>query len=102
MKNISKSEPYYSCSEFQLIPIEKTDFEQWQTFRQTLYQSQPKDHEFFQQEMHKIDKHKDWFAGFIEIKCQHVGFFELSIRNVVDGCLSERVAYLEGLYIQPQ
>lgn len=30
-----------------------------------------------------------------------VGFAELSIRNIVDGCDSGRVAYLEGWYIVP-
>ncbi len=102
MKKIRKSKPYYTSSDFQLIPIEKTDFEHWQKFRHALYQPKPKNLDFFQQEMHKIYKNKDWFVGFINIKSQHVGFFELSARNVVDGCLSERVAYLEGLYIQPQ
>ncbi|HEY6620008.1 MAG TPA: aminoglycoside 6'-N-acetyltransferase [Steroidobacteraceae bacterium] len=28
-----------------------------------------------------------------------VGFAELSIRNIVDGCLTDRVAYLEGWYV---
>lgn len=30
-----------------------------------------------------------------------VGFAELSIRNIVDGCVSDRVAYLEGWYVVP-
>jgi aminoglycoside 6'-N-acetyltransferase I len=30
-----------------------------------------------------------------------VGFAELSIRNVVDGCLSGNVGYLEGWYVVP-
>ena len=29
------------------------------------------------------------------------GFAELSIRNIVDGCLTDRVAYLEGWYVVP-
>jgi len=28
-----------------------------------------------------------------------IGFVELSIRNIVDGCTSDRVAYLEGWYV---
>lgn len=30
-----------------------------------------------------------------------VGFVELSIRNIVDSCSSDRVAYLEGWYVEP-
>jgi aminoglycoside 6'-N-acetyltransferase I len=31
-----------------------------------------------------------------------VGFAELSIRNIVDGCSTDRVAYLEGWYVGPE
>jgi aminoglycoside 6'-N-acetyltransferase I len=30
------------------------------------------------------------------------GFAELSIRNIVDGCSTDRVAYLEGWYVVPE
>jgi aminoglycoside 6'-N-acetyltransferase I len=30
-----------------------------------------------------------------------VGFAELSIRNIVDGCATDRVGYLEGWYVEP-
>jgi aminoglycoside 6'-N-acetyltransferase I len=32
---------------------------------------------------------------------QAIGFAELSIRNVVDSCSTDRVAYLEGWYVDP-
>jgi aminoglycoside 6'-N-acetyltransferase I len=31
-----------------------------------------------------------------------VGFAELSIRNIVDSCLTDHVAYLEGWYVVPE
>jgi aminoglycoside 6'-N-acetyltransferase I len=31
-----------------------------------------------------------------------VGFAELSIRNIVDSCSTDRVAYLEGWYVVPE
>ncbi len=31
-----------------------------------------------------------------------VGFAEISIRNIVDGCCTDRVAYLEGWYVVPE
>lgn len=30
-----------------------------------------------------------------------IGFAELSIRNIVDSCSGDRVAYLEGWYVEP-
>jgi aminoglycoside 6'-N-acetyltransferase I len=33
---------------------------------------------------------------------QPVGFAELAIRNIVDGCSSDRVAYLEGWYVDAE
>ena len=33
---------------------------------------------------------------------QAVGFAELSIRLYAEGCLSDRVAYLEGWYVEPE
>ena len=30
-----------------------------------------------------------------------IGFAELSIRNIVDSCTTDRVAYLEGGYVEP-
>jgi len=30
-----------------------------------------------------------------------LGFVELSIRNVVDSCVTDRVGYLEGWYVEP-
>lgn len=30
-----------------------------------------------------------------------IGFVELSIRNIVDSCSTDRVAYLEGWYVDP-
>jgi aminoglycoside 6'-N-acetyltransferase I len=37
----------------------------------------------------------------LDAKGGAVGFAELSIRNIVDGCETDRVAYLEGWYVAP-
>src|SRR5262245_42904241 len=34
-------------------------------------------------------------------KGRAIGFVELSIRNIVDSCETDRVAYLEGWYVEP-
>jgi aminoglycoside 6'-N-acetyltransferase I len=31
-----------------------------------------------------------------------IGFVELSIRNIVDSCVTDRVGYLEGWYVSPE
>jgi len=58
--------------------------------------------EFHAEEMEKIFHSSEWHCQFIEDKNKHIlGFLELSSRNIVDGCLSSPVAYLEGLYLKP-
>lgn len=57
---------------------------------------------------HDIDR---YFAGHrheprevliaVDERGTPAGFVELSIRNIVDGCDSDRVGYLEGWYVEP-
>jgi len=59
--------------------------------------------EFHEKEMKQIFVSDDWFCYFLEEESgQIVGFVELSSRNIVDGCLSSPVAYLEGLYLKKE
>lgn len=39
------------------------------------------------------------FLFFNESTC--IGFIEMSIRNYADGCVTDKVAYVEGLYVEP-
>lgn len=38
----------------------------------------------------------------LSVNTAPVGFAELAIRNIVDGCSTDRVAYLEGWYVVPE
>ena len=59
--------------------------------------------EFHEREMKQIFVSNDWFCYFLEEESgQIAGFVELSLRNIVDGCLSSPVAYLEGLYLKKE
>lgn len=59
------------------------------------------DDEFHEQEMKNIFASDDWFCYFLlNENDQILGLVELSSRNIVDGCLSSPVAYLEGLYLK--
>jgi len=82
--------------------VERRDLGEWIRMRAALW---PDD----------IDEHRAaaerFFAGFrhepaevllaFDDSGRAVGFVELSIRNIVDGCSTERVAYLEGWYVEP-
>ncbi len=59
--------------------------------------------EYHLQEMENIFESDIWYCRFIEDEnIQIIGLVELSSRNVVDGCLSSPVAYLEGLYLKSE
>ncbi len=85
------------------ISLQPIDIEQlglWGNMRRAIY---PTLNESYNQvEMAEIIKRPDWFCYFISLdEDQHVGLVELSSRNIVDSCISSPVAYLEGLYLQP-
>jgi aminoglycoside 6'-N-acetyltransferase I len=70
--------------------------------REKLWPSEPGEH------AHEIDR---YFAGtlrkpievllaFNEIE-KTIGFIELSIRAHAEGCSTDRIAFIEGLYVEP-
>lgn len=84
-----------------LAPIEKKDFALWQKMRREIYPIL--NPEYDRREMEQIADSDIWFCYFIEDKAgETIGLVELSSRNIVDGCLSSPVAYLEGLYLQAE
>ena len=61
------------------------------------------DDDFHDREMKQIFVRSDWYCYFLKNSDdQIVGFIELSSRNIVDGCLSSPVAYIEGLYLKKE
>lgn len=85
-----------------IAPMTARDADAWLQMREALW---PGD----------LDGHREAIARFlagdrrepreallaIEASAGAVGFVELSIRNIVDGCASDRVGYLEGWYVAP-
>jgi aminoglycoside 6'-N-acetyltransferase I len=80
---------------------ERADAVDWLRMRCALWPDSEHDH---------ADEVDRFFAGWLHEPLavllafdglRPVGFAELSIRNVVDGCLTDRVAYLEGWYVAP-
>jgi aminoglycoside 6'-N-acetyltransferase I len=83
-------------------PVEPTDSAAWERMRQALWPSADGEHaaeiaEFFRG--HRSDPAEVLLA--VDESGQAVGFIELSIRGYAEGCSSDRVAYLEGWYVDP-
>ena len=82
--------------------VNKADYPQWLRLRRMVY-SELTD-SFHQQEMKRYD-HEPSKACFMAWDKNHekpIGFAEVSLRNVVDGCLTDCVGYIEGVYVDPQ
>ncbi len=71
----------------------------WKKYRETLYHGV--EDSFHESEMDSILNSKIQFTYLVfeDTKDFPVGMLELSLRNLVDGCLSSPVAYIEGIYL---
>jgi aminoglycoside 6'-N-acetyltransferase I len=84
-------------------PVTREDASAWLAMRCALWPDSSHDH---------ADEVDRFFAGAVHEPLAvlialdgsgaAVGFAELSIRNIVDGCSTDRVGYLEGWYVAPQ
>jgi aminoglycoside 6'-N-acetyltransferase I len=83
-------------------PARKPDFNLWERMRQALWPSEPGRH------AREIER---YFAGDLreplevllafDDSGEAVGFIELSIRAYAEGCVTDRVAFVEGWYVDP-
>ena len=88
-------------STMKLVSINRKEFYAWEEMRKDLYRVLNND--FHLQEMENIFQSKVWHCQFVKDENNRIiGLVELSSRNIVDGCLSSPVAYLEGLYLKPE
>lgn len=87
-------------SEVSVRPAEPGDRDAWVAMRERLWPGELEEH---------IREAEVFFAGerrnplevlVAEVGTQVVGFAELSIREFVDGCATDRVAYLEGWFVE--
>lgn len=75
-----------------------TNKEVWFSFRKDLFHDLSE--EFNNTEMEDIELSTDKESYLILVNDEYVGLLELSLRNIVDGCLSSPVAYIEGIYVK--
>ncbi len=81
-----------------LVPVSKDDFVLWSQFRSAIYPIISRDYDL--KEMEIVFGSELWNCWFVEREDgEFIGLVELSLRNIVDGCLSSPVPYIEGLYL---
>jgi aminoglycoside 6'-N-acetyltransferase I len=83
-----------------IYTVRHEQFAEWLRLRTAVYTGI--DLEFHDQEMRRFlaDDSKRCFVA--DFGCGAVcGMIEVSLRNVVDGCLTSPVGYIEGVYIDP-
>ena len=79
------------------------DFEVWDKLRRELWPDSDaaENNAFFQAYLQRLDKNSIFLAA--DANNQTIGFVEVSISTeYVEGCDTERVGYLEGLFVSPQ
>jgi aminoglycoside 6'-N-acetyltransferase I len=82
------------------VTITRERFAEWKSLRQALYSGI--DEAFHEAEMEAIIASGETFAFFAVSPPDTVlGLIELSLRNLVDGCLGGPVGYIEGIYLKP-
>ena len=80
--------------------VQRHQFDDWLRLRDAVYTGL--DHEFHQQEMEIYYRDRDKICLLACTEEGTVcGMMELSLRSVVDGCLSSPVGYIEGIYVEP-
>ncbi len=83
-----------------LTPASERDVDAWRAMREDLYDGV--DEAFNEFEMGLILASSDRACLLVRApNDEAVGFIEVSLRNVVDGCLGGPVGYVEGIYLVP-
>jgi aminoglycoside 6'-N-acetyltransferase I len=81
--------------------ITRDEYSAWKQIRMELYSAL--DDDYHNKEMETINSSDQWYCRLIKSDADEVmGMLEISYRNIVDGCISSPVPYIEGLYLYPQ
>ena len=84
-----------------VVLAEPGHFADWMALRRLVYSDL--DEEFHREELQKILADNAWTCLLAVLPDGAVaGMAELSLRNVVDGCLTTPVGYIEGLVVFPE
>lgn len=86
--------------EISIAPVRRDQFDEWLRLREAVYTGI--DREFHRREMELMfqDDARECLLA-VDGAAGVCGMVELSLRNVVDGCLTSPVGYVEGIYVDP-
>ncbi len=82
---------------FQLATLD--NFNTWHRFRSELYVDLDPAHSETEIKRMIDDPNLFSYLVFLDDIPKPVGMVEMSLRNIVDGCISSPVAYIDGLYV---
>ena len=85
---------------FTISPVRREQFDQWLRLREAVYTGLNREYHRQEMEIYHRDSTKECLLAVGE-SGKVIGMIELSLRNVVDGCLTSPVGYIEGIYIEP-
>lgn len=85
----------------QVVNVQREQIEVWLRLGEAVYTGV--DHQFHQQEIEQIlaDDDKHCFLAIAD-DGEPCGMIEVSLRNVVDGCLTSPVGYIEGIFVDAE
>jgi aminoglycoside 6'-N-acetyltransferase I len=90
-----------ASASFQLKPATAKDRAMWKAMRADMYAGL--DESFHDHEIKRILESRDRKCLFVSAPNRDVvGFMEVSLRNLVDGCEGGPVGYIEGIYLLPE
>ena len=81
----------------QIVPVKREQFADWLRLREAVYSGLARS--FHEQEMESIFADEDKLVLLAVAGGRGVGMIEVSLRNIVDGCLTSPVGYVEGISV---
>ena len=86
---------------FSFVTAQKKHLADWLRLREDLYRGINRSFHEQEMELYLADATKECFLA-IDGGGMACGLVEVSLRNVVDGCLSSPVGYIEGIVVDPE
>lgn len=87
-------------TEISIRPVEREEFDDWERLREAVYTGLS--HEYHRKEMELMFENSEMECLLAVTKADVVcGMCEVTLHNIVDGCLSSPVGYIEGIFVDP-
>lgn len=79
----------------------RKDLPAWRAMRQTLFDSLDDEFQRAEMELYLDGEDKGCLLAFDLSQADAIGLVEVSLRNIVDGCITSPVGYIEALWVEP-